>query len=154
MAVIALTAGAGLIIAQISMAVASPLFSVANGISWLMVHSVDPFVRFGLASFRLPEYSGWFASIYSLYYIPVVILAGSLSRWNPLAQTLPLRRRALGITRAALLTQVIALALVIAHPSGGRADGRLHVSGWDDTPGGRRWPAKVPGESSRWRRRL
>ncbi|MGH9971088.1 MAG: ComEC/Rec2 family competence protein [Pyrinomonadaceae bacterium] len=129
MAMLSITALSGLLIAQVSSALAWPLFSLANAFNWLMVHSVDPFARLGIASLRLPEYSGWSASIYALYYLPAVILAASLSNWNPLGQTLAWRRHALGAAHAAALAQVVALALIITHPrSSDMADGRLHVN--------------------------
>jgi competence protein ComEC len=84
MAGVAITAVAGLAIAQISSTLAAPLISIANGLDWLMVHSVDPFAKMGVASIRLPEYTGWAAAVYGLYYVPLTILAVSLSRWKPL----------------------------------------------------------------------
>jgi competence protein ComEC len=47
-----------LLVAQVSVAMAAPLFRLADALDWLMVHSVDPFSRFGIAALRLPEYSG------------------------------------------------------------------------------------------------
>jgi competence protein ComEC len=81
---VALTAAVGLAIAQLSPTLAGPFISAANGLNWLMVHSVDPFARVGAASIRLPEYSGWGAVVYVLYYVPLTMLAVSLWRWKPL----------------------------------------------------------------------
>src|SRR6266498_3045183 len=72
------------LVAQVSAAVAAPLISFANTLNWLMVHSVDPFSKVGMASIRLPEYTGWAGLVYLLYYLPVAMLAFSLSRWRPL----------------------------------------------------------------------
>ena len=58
MAMLALVAMAGLIVGQVSTTLASPLFGLADRLNWLMIHSVDPFTRLGIASVRLPEYSG------------------------------------------------------------------------------------------------
>ena len=85
MAGVAIIAGVALLIAQVSNAVAAPLISIANGLNWTMVHSVDPFAKVGAASIRLPEYSGWAGAVYVLYYLPLAVLAISLSRWMPLS---------------------------------------------------------------------
>ena len=50
-----------------------------------MVHSVDPFSELGLASLRLPEYSGNAALVYPLYYAPLLLLVLALFHWRPLA---------------------------------------------------------------------
>jgi competence protein ComEC len=129
MAMLALVAVAGLIIAQVSAAVATPLFGLANVLNWLMIHSVDPLARLGIASARIPEYSGWSSLIYIWYCVPLVALAVSLVRWHPLAP--PALRNGRGASRmvqAPVLAQLILLAIVIGHPlSAGRADGRLRV---------------------------
>jgi competence protein ComEC len=130
MAGVAIIAVVGLAAAQLSAGLAAPLIAVANGLNWLMVHSVDPFAKVSLASIRLPEYTGWATAVYGLYYLPLALLAVSLSRWKPLAfhksatNNKGLRR----ITRFALFAQLIALALVVAHPlSAARADGKLRI---------------------------
>lgn len=128
MAMLALVAIAGLIVEQVSTVVATPLFGLANALNWLMTHSVDPFTRLGIASMRIPEYSGWSSLIYLGYCLPLVGLAVSLSRWHPLGPSLRNLRRAWGVARMAMLIQVILLATVIAHPfSAGRPDGLLRV---------------------------
>ncbi|HYN25126.1 MAG TPA: ComEC/Rec2 family competence protein, partial [Pyrinomonadaceae bacterium] len=129
MAMLALVAVAGLLVEQVSTAVATPFFGLANALNWLMIHSVDPLTRLGIAAVRIPEYSGWSTLIYLLYCLPLVALAVSLSRWNPLgAPALVNGRRALQVVQGAILAQVILLAIVIVHPlSAGRTDGRLRV---------------------------
>ena len=130
MAMLGMVAVVALIFGQISAALAAPLISIANGLNWLMVHSVDPLARAGVASLRLPEYSGRPATIYVLYYLPLAILAVLLARWNPLGQAkLPSKRRnGLRLPEFAVLAQAIALAVVVLHPlSAGRPDGRLRV---------------------------
>ena len=47
-----------LLLSQVSTVLSAPLFRLADAIDWAMVHSVDPFSSLGLASLRLPEYSG------------------------------------------------------------------------------------------------
>ncbi len=130
MAGAAITAVAGLAISQVSSTLAFPLISIAETLNWLMVHSVDPFAKAGVASIRLPEYTGWVSAVYGLYYVPLAILAVSLSRWKPLAlPTTPVgekgQRR---IRRLAWLAQLCAVALIVAHPfSAGRPDGKLRI---------------------------
>src|SRR6266699_3609377 len=48
---------------------------VAEALNWLMVHSVDLFAHFGIASVRLPEYTVRPAAVYVLYYAPVATIA-------------------------------------------------------------------------------
>lgn len=85
MAGLAIVAAIALLVGQISSTLAAPLISIANMLNWMMVHSVDPFTKFGVASIRLPEYTGWAATVYVLYYFPLAVLATSLSRWKPLS---------------------------------------------------------------------
>src|SRR5262249_42738332 len=59
------------------------LIAIAEKISWLMTHLVGPFAHFGIASMRLPHYSGRLAAIYTLYYLPLGFLVMALARWNP-----------------------------------------------------------------------
>ncbi|MDQ2974046.1 MAG: ComEC/Rec2 family competence protein [Acidobacteriota bacterium] len=130
MAGVAIIAVVGLAAAQLSAGLAAPLIGVTNGLNWLMVHSVDPFAKVGLASIRLPEYTGLASAMYALYYVPLALLVVSLSRWKPLA----LQKSATNdkdpwrTTRFALYAQLIALALVVAHPlSAARTDGELRI---------------------------
>lgn len=97
----ALTAVAllALLLAQLSAALAAPLVHLADVINWLMVHSVDPFSRFHLASIRLPEYSGCGALVYVLYFIPLLMLVVTRKwRWP------------------AVLTQLVLVLVVVLHP--------------------------------------
>jgi predicted membrane metal-binding protein len=68
LAVLVAVALLALLIAQVSAVIAAPLLKLADLINWLMVHSVDPFLDFGWATFRLPEYSGPAAVIYEIYF--------------------------------------------------------------------------------------
>nr|MBA2525486.1 ComEC/Rec2 family competence protein [Pyrinomonadaceae bacterium] len=84
MVMVALVAVAGLLLEQVSTALAAPFFGLTNALNWLMIHSVDPLAGLGIASVRVPEYSGWSTLIYLLYCLPLVALAVSLSHWSPL----------------------------------------------------------------------
>lgn len=98
-----------------------PLVNIAEGINWVMVHSVDPFTHLGIASVRLPEYS--FKWIYVVYYLPVLLLVFALNRWDPLARV-SRQHRMVPLAWA----QVLLIAVLVLHPfSARRADGKLHV---------------------------
>jgi competence protein ComEC len=128
MAALAIVAVFALLLAQVSAVIAGPFISLANGLNWLTVHSVDPFARVGIASIRLPEYSGWAAIIYVLYYLPLAALVRLLWRWQPLRLSTS-RKRSLRLPLTlALIAQLSAVALVVFHPwSAPRADGKLRV---------------------------
>ena len=133
MAGLALVALAALLLSQLSVWLAAPLFKLAEALNWLMVHSVDPFAVAGLASLRLPEYTGWPAVIYFLYYAPLVLLAVALAGWHPVARTLTTlkEKRKLSLLtspRTASLILVLLFVLIVEHPfSAGRPDGRLRI---------------------------
>src|SRR4030095_13358960 len=87
LALLAAIALVTLLVVQLSATVAAPLIALANMIDWLMLHSVDPFARFGIASLRIAEYSGRARVIYGIYYLPSVLLAYLLARWNPVGRS-------------------------------------------------------------------
>lgn len=122
---------AALLVAQLAQGLAAPLVAVAEGLSWLMIHSVDPFARLRLASIRVPEYSGKAALIYGVYYLALIFLTRALALWHPLRALKADERRAFLsplMTKAAALVCSIMLCLIVAHPlSEGRPDGRLRV---------------------------
>jgi competence protein ComEC len=84
MSAVAASAAVGLLIAQFTSTLAAPFIRAADALNSLMVHSVDPFASVGAASIRLPEYTGWAATIYVVYYVPLTMLAVALWRWTPL----------------------------------------------------------------------
>jgi competence protein ComEC len=150
MAALSLVALVALVLSQLSAQLAAPFFWLAEIFNWLMTHSVDPFQNAGVASVRLPEYTNWLAGIYGLYYIPLIVLAFALARWNPLrnVQTIddesPPRKvnerlpqlhlvflRPVSLrpaTRVAVVMLMLMLYLVVAHPlSAGSPDGRLRI---------------------------
>jgi competence protein ComEC len=130
MAGVVIAAALSLAVVQISVTLAAPLISLTNALNWMMIHSVDPFARAGLASIRLPEYTGWASAIYGFYYVPLVSLAILLARWQPLRLPGPSkasdnRRRNTGLVLSA---QLLAAAVIIFHPfSEAAPDGRLRI---------------------------
>jgi competence protein ComEC len=123
LAVLAAVALVGLLLAEVSTSLAAPVLRLAEAINWLMVHSVEPFSDAGLASLRLPEYSGWARLIYVVYYVPLLLLLVALHRWEPLS-----RFRKNRSYRALVLLQTLLVVIVIVHPlSTVRADGLLRI---------------------------
>ena len=137
MAAVSLGALAAMLLAEVSAAAAWPLVWLVERMNWLMTHAVDPFTRAGVASLRLPEYTGRAAAIYVLYYVPLAALLVCLARWQPLRPTgAPATkdagrarwRRRRTARRLAWATATLCLSLVVLHPlSAGRPDGRLRL---------------------------
>jgi competence protein ComEC len=132
MALLSLVSLAALLVSQLSAPLAVPLVRLAEMTNWLMIHSVDPFASAGLASIRLPEYTGAASAIYAVYYAPLLVLAVALARWNPLRPFDAASERENFMTRRAPLWAGFALAaslfVIIFHPSSAaRPDGRLRV---------------------------
>jgi competence protein ComEC len=132
MAGLALAAMSALLLSPLSAWAAAPFFKLAEALNWLMVHSVDPFAAAGLASVRLPEYTGWPFGVYLLYYAPLAALAVALARWRPLDRVSagneekppPYFWRA----RTAAVALCLLFALIVAHPYSARnTRGRLRI---------------------------
>jgi competence protein ComEC len=114
-----------LLLAQAGATVAAPLVKLAQAINWLMTRSGDPF---GVASWRVAEYTGWQAAIYGLYFAPVCVLAAWAWRWNPFAleyQISDTRYQKMAAWSLAALG--LLFAVIVWHPFSARADGRLRV---------------------------
>ena len=100
-----------LLLSQLNLALAAPIIHLADTINWLMIHSVDPFSRLNLASIRVPEYSGWGALVYVLYFFPLVVLT---------------TRRKWVVT--GVLMQLLLVVVVVLHPlSNGIKEGKLRI---------------------------
>ena len=134
MAASSLGALAAMLLASVSASAAWPLVWLVERMNWLMTHSVDPFARAGVASLRLPEYTGRAAVIYVLYYVPLAVLLAALARWQPLrteASTVGEAgrgRRRRWTRRIAWAGACVCFALIVLHPqSAGRPDGRLRL---------------------------
>jgi len=123
----AMVAGLALLLTKVSVTLATPVISLAESLTWLMVHSVDPFSRLGAASMRLPEYTGKTSAVYVIYYLPLLLLARSLANWKPLSLPRHVRKRTLGVSLIAVL-QLLAMAMIVLHPlSAGRTRGKLRI---------------------------
>jgi competence protein ComEC len=128
MAAVALVAGIAMLLAQASTTLAAPFVTLANSLAWMMVHSVDPFSRAGLASLRIPEYTGWASVVYGVYYVPLLSLIGMLSVWWPLRPAPMSSRRKRRMLLTIFSGQLLLVTLVVFHPlSERRAAGKLTV---------------------------
>ena len=132
MAALSLVALLALVVAELSMSTAAPLIWLTEKLNWLMTHSVDPFADAGMASMRLPEYTGWPAVIYVLYYVPLIFLIVALARWNPVPRVLAEGSEENAVRpvgwRLATLALAVLFVAIVAHPlSAGRPSGRLQI---------------------------
>jgi competence protein ComEC len=117
-----------LLLSHVSLALAAPFLKLADAITWVMVHSVDPFSSFGLASLRLPEYSGPAACLYAIYYLPLIILMIALLHWQPLGSSVQRKCRLRRFVPLLSFAQLLLLNIVVLHPfSVDRADGKLRI---------------------------
>lgn len=130
-AILTFTSIAAMLVSLLSQTLAVPLISLTNALDWFLVHSVDPFVSFGVASVRLPEYPGRAVVLYGLFYLPLVIIALALSRWDPLAHPAEPDRKGKQVRKVvgiAVGTQVLLAVILIAHPwSAPPGDGGLRI---------------------------
>ncbi len=117
----------GVLASHLSELLASPLFMFAEALNWLMLSFPRLFSDNGLASFRLPAYSGNGRAIYILYFLPVLFLAFAANRWKPFdlkRNDWLVRSRFLAVATAAL---ALLIGVIVLHPlSVPRPDGRLH----------------------------
>ena len=132
MALLAFVALAAVLVSHLGGWLALPLIMLAEKLNWLMTHLVDPFNQLGIASMRLPHYSGWPGLVYLLYYLPLAFLIFALAQWHPLrpvsitrvaSRTLSPRK-----LRFAAVSFTAIFAAIVLHPfSAARPDARLHV---------------------------
>ena len=117
-----------LLVSQASSSLAAPLFKLADAIDWAMVHSVDPFSSFGLASLRLPEYSGPAALVYAVHYLPLLFLIVALLHWQPLGSRIQRQCKLRRYVPLLSFAQLLLLTVLISHPfSAAGATGNLRV---------------------------
>ena len=122
LAALATVAFVTLLMSHVSVALAAPLVQFADVINSVMVHSVDPFARLGIASTRLPEYTGWARWIYVLYYVPIAFIAFAISVWKPLASPTTIGTK---LKLPLLLCMQLAFVwLLVAHPFSARTNAR------------------------------
>jgi competence protein ComEC len=127
-AALAFVALLAVLVAQLSVTLATPVIQLANLIGWLMIRSVEPFSLLRIASLRFPEYAGWSAWIYPLYFVPLVLVVTSLSRWRPLNAPPQGKTHSLSAVWILIGLQLVLLGVMFLHPfSSARPDGKLRV---------------------------
>jgi len=132
MAALAFAALAAVAVSHLSLWLASPLILLAEKINWIMIHLVDPFTHFGVASIRLPHYAGWAGAVYFLFYLLLGFLVFALARWDPLRPVFITGKNSemvsAGKLRIAGAAFVVLLSVIVLHPlSAVRPDDKLHV---------------------------
>jgi competence protein ComEC len=153
-AAMCLSALIALIVSNFSEMFSYIFISLAETFNYLATHSVTPFSRFRIASFRIPEYSGFASIIYGIYFLPLTVLLVELARWQPLScdgatarprdgatlatsslsqavtqsrsRTIAQSRRRIVATSLSLL--IFLFALIVFHPFSAKStDGRLQI---------------------------
>ncbi len=116
----------GAVSLHLSELLAAPFFLLADVTNWLMLLVPTLFSDNGVASYRLPAYSGAGRIVYGIYFLPVLLLAYFVNKWKPFElKKDPLQRKILLPTMSAL---VLLAGIIIFHPfSLSRPDGRLHI---------------------------
>ncbi|MEZ5428158.1 MAG: ComEC/Rec2 family competence protein [Pyrinomonadaceae bacterium] len=119
-----------LALAGLSEMLAAPVIKLTEFLVRFLIVVPQWLIENDLASIRLPIFSGNLRAIYPLYFLPLLILALGLNRWNPFRlnsrseKSKFSRRRSI---RFALAGLVLCGALIVFHPfSAPPADGRLH----------------------------
>lgn len=123
MVLLTIVAAVALMITAINSALASPFVHLADAINWLMVNSVTPFSHLELASLRVPEYSGKAATVYVLYFVPLLLLGFALSRWNPFLQ----KHGGRWFVHVLLIAQLFCIFAIIVHPFSARTPKGLRI---------------------------
>jgi competence protein ComEC len=132
MAALAFVALAGVLVARLGLWLATPLFMLAEKLNWTMIHLVDPFTSLGIASIRLPHYSGWASGINILYYLILTFIVFAAASWNPL-RPVGLDRPAIRAFSSRTIRFVmvffgVVVGVIVFHPfSAAKPDGHLHV---------------------------
>ena len=118
----------GALFGHISSLLATPFFAFADVTNWLMLALPRMLSVFNWASFRLPAYSETGRAIYVIYFLPLLVIAIAVSRWNPFEIKVTSRFIDRRLFYAAFGFTWILVAIVVFHPfSAPRPDGRLHL---------------------------
>jgi competence protein ComEC len=121
------------IFAQINSAMALPVIKLTEILNWLLLSIPRIFVANDWASSRPALYSGPLRAVYIVYFIPVILIAIAVNKWDPFSY----RRRRPDEGRVREVPPVISkvsaaallafMFLIVFHPfSAPPADGKLH----------------------------
>ncbi len=131
-------------LAQISDSLAFPFIKITEFFNWLLVSVPRLFTENNWASFRVPHYAGALKSVYFLYFVPILMLAILLYKWNPFEITENGKRETENeksrfgwfdfslqnspLVKFVSVSFAFLFALIVFHPFSAPApDGRLHV---------------------------
>jgi len=128
LALLAALALFAIVLAHVSAMLALPFVKVAELVSSLMIHSVDPFSKIGIGSFRLPEYTGLAWWLYVIYFVPLLWLVLRLNSWRPLSGPSQKSAPAIPVFIPVLFHTFMTLLLLIHPLSAMRTNGRLHIA--------------------------
>jgi len=115
-------------LAQVNAMLATLFVRLAELVCSLMIHSIDPFSRVGMGSFRLPEYSGTAWWLYVVYFVPLLWLVLRLESWRPLCGRMNASSPAIPLVIPVLAHTFMALLLLLHPLSAMRTNGRLHIA--------------------------
>jgi competence protein ComEC len=107
------------------------LAHATNKLCWAMTHLTDPMNSLGVRSIRIPHYTGLWAAVYVLYFVPLIALSLFLFYWKPLGlKKKPAGERPLWTRPVALIVSSLGALglLIILHPFAARkANGLLRI---------------------------
>jgi len=120
----------GILLGNFSDLLSAGFYAIADAMNWVLLLLPRLFSDNGWASFRSPAYHGAAAFVYLAYFVPLLVLAWVIARWDPFkvisARDASTRHRRIELACAAAVCVLI--VIIAAHPlSAPSADGRLHV---------------------------
>jgi len=129
-----------LIIKPLSAHLAAKLSWIVNLSHYLLVNSSSPFLENPIATFRVPNYTGWPALFYAIYFLPILYFIYLIHCWQPLELTghssqarrgAPLRRifNQRRLQRSSAFSLVALFFIIAFHPFSYQVnEGKLQVS--------------------------
>ena len=81
-------------VSWISAGAAALLERLTTAAHFLLVNAIAPFVDIPLATFRVAHHEGWHSIIYTLYLIPLAMVAVLIDRWQPVDRIATINRPA------------------------------------------------------------
>ena len=126
---------AAALLSKFSMVLSAPFVKLTKLLNWILISIPQFLVERGLASARIPVYSGNMKPIYLLYFLPLIVLAMFLTSWNPFEKRSKLKTQEsrfripyVRLFQVAAVFTALLFAIIVFHPFSAPApDGRLHV---------------------------
>ncbi|HTK37232.1 MAG TPA: ComEC/Rec2 family competence protein, partial [Pyrinomonadaceae bacterium] len=134
-AVESVLAVAAFFLGQISNMLALPFVRLVEIFNWMLLSVPRIFTDGIFSSIRLPAYTGQGRAIYALCFVPILLLAVVIFRWDPFAYGKSSENIGFAsfifqksVTYAAATFLFFSIAIVVLHPlSSSPPDGRLHI---------------------------